>query len=129
MCDRIISEDPFMLVYCPDKYRTQIMCDEPVGDCLAALKSILDWFFTSKIIKKRPTSLCADDNILYFNEDSSDVIFSSNEIGILSIDLNNINLENSNFDEDDSATIILVRRLAWHVKFEKRKALKRELNA
>ena len=42
-----------------------------------------------------------DDNIIYFNENSSDVIFSCNEMGILSIDINNINLDDSNYDEDD----------------------------
>ena len=43
---------------------------------------------------------------------------------ILSIYLNNINLDN-NFDEDDPDTIILVRLLAWHIKFEKRRLKKR----
>ena len=33
--------------------------------------------------------------ILYFNEDSCGAIFSCNEIGILSIDLNNINLDDT----------------------------------
>ena len=28
------------------------MCDQAVGDCLAALKFVLDWFVTSKIILK-----------------------------------------------------------------------------
>ena len=42
---------------------------------------------------------------------------------ILNITLNNINLDN-NFDEDDPDSIILVKLLAWHIKFEKRKALK-----
>ena len=41
---------------------------------------------------------------------------------ILNIDLNNINLDN-NFDEDDPDTIILIRLLAWHFKFEKHKVL------
>ena len=38
-------------------------------------------------------------------------------MGILSIDLNNINLDNSNYDEDEPGTIIHVRLLAWHIKF------------
>ena len=42
---------------------------------------------------------------------------------IFNIDLNNINLHN-NFDEDDPGTIIIVRCMAWHIKFEKRKVLK-----
>ena len=66
----------------------------------------------------------ADENIIYFNEDFDNVAFNCNEMGILNIDLNNINLDN-NFDEDDLDTIILIRPLAWHIKSEKRKALKR----
>ena len=30
MCVRAISEDPFMLVYCPDKYKTERMWDDIV---------------------------------------------------------------------------------------------------
>ena len=30
----VISEDPFLIVYCPDKYITQRMCDEAVNDSL-----------------------------------------------------------------------------------------------
>ena len=66
----------------------------------------------------------ADENIIYFNEDFDKVAFNCNEMGIINIDLNNINLDN-NFDEDDLDTIILIRPLAWHIKSEKRKALKR----
>ena len=32
--DSVLSEDPFMLVYCPNKYQTQRMWDEAVVDCL-----------------------------------------------------------------------------------------------
>ena len=83
MCNRVISEDPFILVYCPDKYKIQIMCDEAVDDCLAALKFIPDGFVTSKMINKLLTALYSDDNILYFNKDSGDVMFSCNEMDIL----------------------------------------------
>ena len=38
MCDRVISEDHFVIVYCPNKYKTQRMWDKTVDDCLAALK-------------------------------------------------------------------------------------------
>ena len=46
--------------------------------------------------------------IINFNENSGDVEFSCNKMGILSIDINNIYLDN-NFDEDDRDTIILIR--------------------
>ena len=47
---------------------------------------------------------------LYFNEDSGNVVFSCNEMGILNIDLNNIKLDDSNYEQDDPATIILIMR-------------------
>ena len=103
------------------------MCDEAIDDSLAALKLIPDWFVTSKMVKKLFTALYADENILYFNEDSGNVAFNCNEMGILSIYLNNISPDN-NFDEDDPDTIILTRLLAWYIKLEKRKTLKKELN-
>ena len=66
--------------------------------------------------------------MLYFNEDSGNVIFICNKMGILNIDLNNFNLDGTNYEKDDPDTIILIRLLAWHIKFEKRKTLKKELN-
>ena len=40
-------------------------------------------------------------------------------MSILNIDLNKINLDN-NFDDDDPDTIILIRLLAWYIRFENR---------
>ena len=76
------------------------------------------------MIKLIPNQLFTDENILYFNEDSGNVVFFCNEMSILNIDLNNINLDN-NFDKDDPNAIILIRGLAWHMKFATRKALKK----
>ena len=44
MCDRVVSEDPFLIVYCPNTYITQKMCDEAVDDSIATLKLTPDWF-------------------------------------------------------------------------------------
>ena len=82
------------------------MCDEAVDDSLAPLKLIPDWFVTSNMTEKLFTALYADENILYFNEDPGNAVFNCNEMGILNIDLNDINLDN-NFDEDDPDTLIL----------------------
>ena len=47
-------------------------------------------------------------------------ICSANEVGILVVDLDEINLDDDkNFDEDDFETIIYVRSLAWRNKFKK----------
>ena len=78
------------------------------------------------MIKEHFAALHSDENIFYFNEDSGNVVFSCNEIGILNIDLCNINLDNKDDEDgDDSDTIIHIRYLAWYVKFEKRKELKK----
>ena len=127
MRDRVVSQDPFLILYCPNQHKTQKMWDKAVDDPLGALKLMPYWFVTNKMIKKLFTALYADENILYFNEDSGNVVFSCNEMGILNIDLNNINLDH-NFDADDSDTIILIRLLVWQIKFEERKELKRDLN-
>ena len=49
------------------------------------------------MIKKLYTALYADDGWLFFDEDHGDITFCSDEMGILSVNLNNINLDN-NFD-------------------------------
>ena len=42
MCDRTVSDDPFFIVYCPNKYISQKIGDEAVDDSLATLKLIPD---------------------------------------------------------------------------------------
>ena len=51
MCDRAVSDNPFLKVYCPDKYVTQKMSDEAVDDSLAGLALIPDSFVANKMIK------------------------------------------------------------------------------
>ena len=112
MCGKIVPDDPFELKYCHDKYKTQKICNKAVYDFLPTLKFVLGWFVTSKMIKKLLTALYEDNNILDLNEDSDDVIFSFNEMGIPGTDFNNINLDDATFDEDDPETIFHIRLLA-----------------
>ena len=94
------------------------MWDEAVGDSLAALKLIPDWFVTSKMIKNLLASLYADENMIYFDEDSGNVPTGiNNGTGILNKDFNNINLDN-NFEEDGPDTIILIRLFASQINFK-----------
>ena len=114
--------------YCHYRCKTQEICDKIVNDFLPALKFVLDWFVTSKIIKELYTSLQADDGMLFFDEDSGNVTFCCGETGILSVNLNNYNHDDTYYDKDDLDTIINVRLLAWHNKFETRKTIKKDLN-
>ena len=63
MCDRFVSEDPFLIVYCADKYKTQRICDKTVEDSLAALKLIPDWFVTNQMIKELFISSYTHENM------------------------------------------------------------------
>ena len=62
------------------------------------------------MIKKLFTALYADENILFFNEDSGNAVFNSNELGIVNIDLNKISLDD-NFDEYDPDAMVFGRLL------------------
>ena len=87
MCDKAVSNDPFMVKYCVDRYKTQEMCNKAVNDFLPALKFIPDWFVTSKLSKSLDDALFSNDDILFFDEDSNSVTSFGGEIGILSVDL------------------------------------------
>ena len=41
MCDSVGSENTYLIVHCPGKYKTQGMYDEAVDNCLAALIGLL----------------------------------------------------------------------------------------
>ena len=72
------------------------MCDEAVDDYLATMKLIPDWSVTSKMIN---FSLFCMQMKIYCMVKILIVlyIFNCNGMGMLNIDLNNINLDN-NFD-------------------------------
>ena len=77
------------------------------------------------MIKKLYNALFSDIDILFFDEDSANVTFSSEEMGIFSSDLNNINFDDANFYEDDPKTTIHVRLLACIVYINNAKHLKK----
>ena len=59
------------------------------------------------MIKKLFTAFYANENILYFDKDFGNVIFNYKEMGILNTDPNCINLDDNNFDEDDSGILFM----------------------
>ena len=105
ICDKVVSLYPFFNSNCPNEYKTQIMCNETVDDPLVVLKLIPNWFVTTKMIKKLFYCFVRKWWFTLFFEDSGDVTFFCNEMGILSVNSNYINLVN-NFDEDDPDVII-----------------------
>ena len=101
------------------------MCDNAVDDCLAALNLFPICFLQVKWLKNI-LLLCLQTKIYsIFTENSDNVVFKWNRMGILNIDLDNIDLGDTNYEEDDLDTIILIRLLTCHIKFEKGKELKK----
>ena len=68
---------------------------------LPALKLVSGWFVTKKNYKRLHSNLFLDDGILFFDDDSGNVTFSTDEMGNLSVGLNNIKLCYDNFDKGD----------------------------
>ena len=110
ICDMLVSLYPFLIVHYSNKYITQRMCDEAANDSLASLKLTPDWFVTTKMTRKVFAALYTDDGLLFVDKDCGDVTFFCDEMGILTVNLNNIN-QDDNFHEDDPDTIILIRLL------------------
>ena len=78
--------------------------DRTIDSYLLALKCVLDWFFTSKMVKKFI--------ILYFLVMMmSSVIEISNDIGLNSLNCNNVNLDENNIDDCDPATVNHVKQI------------------
>ena len=125
MCDKAVSNDSFMLKYYLYRYKTQETCDKVIDDFLPASKFVLNWFVTNKMIKKLHNASFAGDDILFLDKDSGNVTYFSDEMGILSVDLNIINLDDVNFYKDYPETIIHVRLMALCNRFKKRKAFKK----
>ena len=74
------------------------------------------------MIKKLHNTLFTDDDIPFSDEDSGNVTFFGGEMGIPSVDLNNVNLDDVNVYEDDPEASIHVRLMAWCNRLKQRKA-------
>ena len=103
------------------------MRDKAIDDFLPALKFVFNWFVTSNI-KDLDDILFANDYKLFFDEDSGIVLFSSDEMGILSVDLNSINLDEVNFDVDNLETITHVRLMTRSNRYKQRKSFRKDIS-
>ena len=124
LCENVVFEDPLMLKPCHDRYKTQEICDKSADSYLLPLRFILDWFATNKIIEKLDSAIFSGNYIAFADLDSVFVTFLRKDIGLNIIALENINLENDNFDYCDPETINDDKPMGWHNKYKQRKASK-----
>ena len=76
-----------MLKYYIGRYKTEEMCDKATDSFLKTSKFVPNWFVTNNMVKKLDDALSSNEDKVFNNDDSSNVPFSSNEIGNLSVDL------------------------------------------
>ena len=79
---------PFILKYCLDRYKTQEMYHKAVDVFLTTLKFVPDWFVTNKMLEKLGDVVFSKDDIVFVYENSDNVTFFSDDVG-----LNYINLD------------------------------------
>ena len=65
---------------------SQEMCQEAVNACLQLLKFVPDCFVTNKILQGIDNAVFFNHNIVFVNA-YSDVIFFSNDMGLVHVDL------------------------------------------
>ena len=78
--------------------KTQETCDKAVDSYLLTLKFVPDLFVTSKMLEKLDSSVFSDGDIFLHDIDSNIITFFSDDMGFGTTDLNNINLDDDNFD-------------------------------
>ena len=125
MCDKAFNTHSSPKQFALQCFKTQQIFDKPVDYFLAALKFVPDWFIPTKMIRILSAAFYTVDNILYFNEDSANVVFPCNGMGIPNIDLNNINLDDTNLMK--MTLILLILSDFWLVilNFKHAKHLKK----
>ena len=91
--NKVISKEPSMLKQCPDRYKTQVVCDKNFYVSLPALKFVPDWFPTNKMTEKLDDSVFSNQYTVFGDIDSDIVTFFSNDIGLDSINFNSFTTE------------------------------------
>ena len=104
------------------------MRNKAVDAFLPTLKFVSNRSVKNKMLKKLDDVVFSNDDIVFVNEDSDNVTFFRDDMGLIVIYLNKINLDDDNFDDDDSETIIYVRLMSWCQGYKQRKACKEDIS-
>ena len=87
------------------------MCHKAVGDCLAALKCVPFWLLQVKWLKYFLLIYTQMKIYSILMKTLVNVTFCCNEMGIVIVNLNNINHDDTNYEADNPDTIIFIRIL------------------
>ena len=127
LINKVVSEEPFILKHCIDRHKTQETHDKAVDALLLALKFVPGYFVTNEVLEKLDNVVFSNDDIFFVDVDSDVVTFFNDDMGRNTINFNNINFVDDNF-ELYPETIIHVRRMTWYNKYKQHKARKEVKN-
>ena len=104
-----------------------IKCDKVADFYLITLfdKFISDWLVTNKMFEKLDNSVVSNVDIFFDDVDSNIVTFLSDNMGVNTIDINNINVDDDTLDKDDPETINNCRIITWFNRLKRRKPCKK----
>ena len=98
MCDKAVDIYASAIQFVPECYKTQKMCHKDVDACPFKFDSVpdqtqemrdkaidADWFVTNKMIKKLDDYLFSNDGVVFGNEDSGNVTFFSDKMGVFCV--------------------------------------------
>ena len=123
MCDKIVSKEPFKLKYRLDKFKTQEKCVKAIDSYLPPFKLISDLFVTNKMVEKLDNAVFFNNDIVFGEIDSDIATFYSTDIGLNSINFNNVNCDDDNFDDYNPGNIDYIRVTAWYNRHKQHKAM------
>ena len=82
--------------------------------CLSTNIRICSWWLVkNKMLEKRDDVVFANDDIVFINWDYDNVSCFGDDMALVNINVNNVSLDDDNFDDDDPKTVIHVRIMAW----------------
>lgn len=95
---------------------------------MPSIIKICSWLFChEKDLKDLDNTVFFNGDIVFVNEDSDNPTLFSDDMGLVNVNLN-VSLDDVNFGDNDSETIIYVRFKAWRNRYKQSKAYKKEIS-
>ena len=77
------------------------------------------------MIEKLDNAVFSDNNLIFGGIDSDTVTFFISDIGVNSMNLNNVNLDDDIFDDYNPEAIDHIRIMAWYDKYKQHQPCKK----
>ena len=100
------------------------MCCKAVNVFLSTVRFVADWFVRNKMLAKLENKVILNNDIFFDNV----ITFLKVDLGFNIIGLNNINIDNDDFDEDNTGSMIYFRVMGLRNRYKQYKACKKYIS-